>query len=164
MLAQQILAMQEELEEVKKPESESEEVERLLRRFWIFFPRRWRCWSTWRRRTQWSRWSPPGNQSWRDQQKRFHTDHFSTLPYKHCMREQREKFHNNRFHFLFSVIFQFHIADCFHTERTYLPYLGWFRPDPRDLTEEQETGTRVQFYQNKNQQWAYHGKIKFLSM
>ena len=29
MLAQQILAMQEELEEVNKPESESEQVERL---------------------------------------------------------------------------------------------------------------------------------------
>ena len=49
---------------------------------------------------------------------------FHFLHYKHCMREQKEKFHNNRFNFLFSVIFQFHIADCFHTERTYLPYLG----------------------------------------
>ena len=94
MLAQQILAMQEELEEVNKPESESEHVKGLSELLWRFqfISPRWRCWSTWRRRTQWNRWSPPGNQSWRDQQKRFHKNHFSILHYKHCMREQQEKF------------------------------------------------------------------------
>ena len=36
MLAQQILAMQEELEEVNKPESESEQVEGLSELHWRF--------------------------------------------------------------------------------------------------------------------------------
>ena len=44
MLAQQILAMQEELEEVNKPESESEQVEGLSELRWRFqfISRRWR--------------------------------------------------------------------------------------------------------------------------
>ena len=44
MLAQQILAMQEELEEVNKPESESEQVEGLSELLWRFqfISSRWR--------------------------------------------------------------------------------------------------------------------------
>ena len=126
MLAQQILAMQEELEEVNKPESESEQVEGLSELLWRF------------------QFISPQVEMLVDLEEantvepvvatrkpvlerpteEVHTNNFSTLPYRHCIREQKEKFHNNRFHFLFSVILQFHIADCFHTERTYLPYLG----------------------------------------
>ena len=32
---------------------------------------RWKCWWTWRSQTQWCRWLPPGNQSSKDQRKRF---------------------------------------------------------------------------------------------
>ena len=32
---------------------------------------RWKCWWTWRSQTQWCRLLPPGNQSSKDQQKRF---------------------------------------------------------------------------------------------
>ena len=124
MLAQQILAMQEELEEVNKPENESEQVEGLSELLWRF------------------QFISPQVEMLVDLEEANTVEPVvatrkpvlerptEEVPHQSFCNFTLQELHERatgevyRFHFLFSVILQFHIADCFHTERTYLPYLG----------------------------------------